>query len=73
MFFSFFWLPLLILLFILYSLCKEQRWNEFICKIKGIMNNIIKNEVDLNKDKKNDYKGNLYNTKDVYNLFDKKT
>ena len=45
-------LPLLILLFILYSLCKEQRWNEFICKIKGIMNSNIKNEVDLNKDKK---------------------
>ncbi len=43
--------------------------NLFI-KVKVIMNIIIKNEDDLNKDKKNDYEGNLYNTKDIYNLSD---
>ena len=56
----------------LYSLCKDKDGMDLFVKAKGIdiMNSIIKNEVDLNKDKKNDYEGNLYNTKDVYNLSD---
>ena len=54
------------------SLCKDKDGMDLFVKAKGIdiMNSIIKNEVDLNKDKKNDYEGNLYNTKDVCNYSD---